>query len=335
MRSRRSQKGFTLVELAVVMLILGMIAAYTTPSIIFDINEKRANLTAQETQIILDAARSYRYKNGSWPGNLTCSNAIAILQGTTPPMLTSVAATNKYNSAVTTSCTAQTFSVDQEITTDWADVVVNALPASTLVNAATGLIRSTIGVPGTEPALDSKLSRIASGNADLNRMHTTLLMGGYDVNEAGTVNAQQGAFAGRVSAATAIVNGNLKSGSVNTGPVSSTSLSSGSVTSGSIVSNGAATVYGQFNAQGASQFAGRATFQNDIVINGVVNEGSGCSPRGAVAKSSNGGMLSCQNGIWMRTASVNPNLVSSGANCATYGKGAFAFDGSNNLYVCK
>lgn len=199
----KGQTGFTLIELSVVLAILALLAVFSVPKLMESINETRAYLTIQETQTLLDAARTYRMKNGAWPGNSTCSNAKVILEGTTPPMLSGVADKNKYNSAVSTLCTTYTFSVTQNIVEDWDGDVANGLPATTITDPTNHTIKTTIGVPGTEPALDSKLSRIATGDPEANRMRTTLLMGQQNIAEGGdiqlskanpTITAQSGSL---------------------------------------------------------------------------------------------------------------------------------------------
>ena len=46
---------------------------------------------------------------------------------------------------------------------------------------------STIGLPGSEPGLANKLSRVATGNPEDNRMRTTLYMGNQQIEEAGDI----------------------------------------------------------------------------------------------------------------------------------------------------
>lgn len=186
----KSHLGFTLVELAVVLAIAAMMAIATVPNYMARVNQTRAETTIQDTQAIIDAARLYRSEKGAWPGNATCSNAIAALGATSPPMLLGVSTTNRYNYPVTTSCTQYTFSVDQNTVKDWDGVLVNGLPGSQIVNASTYQIRTTVGAPGTESALDGKLSRIATGNAELNRMRTDLLMGNNSISEVNQITAQ-------------------------------------------------------------------------------------------------------------------------------------------------
>ncbi|HHH9441354.1 TPA: shufflon system plasmid conjugative transfer pilus tip adhesin PilV [Pseudomonas aeruginosa] len=205
----KSHQGFTLVELAIVLAISAMLAMATVPNYMTKVNQTRADTTIQDTQAIIDAARAYRSANGAWPGNATCSNAIAALGATSPPMLVGVSTNNRYNYPVTTSCTQYTFSVDQNAITDWDGVVVNGLPGSQIINAATSQIRTTVGAPGTEAALDGKLSRLATGNAELNRMRTDLLLGNNSINEVNQVNAQTLNAAGAVNAQTVAATGNI------------------------------------------------------------------------------------------------------------------------------
>lgn len=61
----KNQAGFTMLELSIGLAIMAIIVIYTTPNLIEDLNEKRANITAQETQTLIDAARTYRIREGN------------------------------------------------------------------------------------------------------------------------------------------------------------------------------------------------------------------------------------------------------------------------------
>ncbi|PLP85731.1 MULTISPECIES: type II secretion system protein [unclassified Pseudomonas] len=201
--SSKGQSGFTLIELSVVLAIMTLMAMFSVPKFMESINEKRTGLTIQETQAVLDAARTYRMKNGAWPGDSTCSNAKSVLEGTTPPMLSGVSNKNKFNAPISTQCTTYTFSITQNIIQDWDGDVANGLPSTTITDTANHTIKTTIGVSGTEPALSSKLSRVSTGNAEDNRMRATLYMGGQTIAEGGdiqlatanpTITAQNGSL---------------------------------------------------------------------------------------------------------------------------------------------
>lgn len=257
-------QGFTLIELAVVMMLVTLLAMLTTPSMMNEINQRRASATVEETQLIVDAARSYRMSTGAWPGNATCSDALTILKSGSSPMLVGVGALNKYNSPISTSCTALTFSVDQNAVQDWDGYIVNSMAGTEIVNSGQSQLRTTIGIPGSEPALNSKLSRIATGNAELNRMRTTLLLGGNDITEIENIEA---------------VSANL---------------------SGGLDVKQAAVIGGLLASKGKSQFEKEASFDDVVVLNKVVIEGpavGGCKT-GAIARNSAGATLSCQSGVW-------------------------------------
>lgn len=263
----KKERGFTLVELMVVLGILSLLAALTTPSYIEELNQKRAVVSAGETQQILDAARSYRSDKGAWPGNATCSNALAVLSNPTDQYLVGVNSFNRYNSPYSTSCTSKTFSLDQETVADWDGFLVNSLAGTEIVDSATHLVRSTIGIPGSEPALDAKLSRVATGNAELNRMRTTLLLGNNNVTEVNKLEAVSGQFSVSVAGATLTV-------------------------------AQTAAIGGLLQAQGESQFVGKAAFNDEVILNKVAVAGTGGCTTGAIARDSTGKTLSCQAGTW-------------------------------------
>ncbi|UTN36044.1 type II secretion system GspH family protein (plasmid) [Pseudomonas aeruginosa] len=185
----RKQAGFTLIELVVVMAVMALIAALMTPNMMEELNLRRANLTAEDTTAILDAARSYRVATASWPGGATCATAINVLK--TGGYLGAMSTSNRYNNAITTTCDTRTFSVVQAAVKDWDGYLVNSIAGTEITAAATNTIRSTIGVPGSEPALSNKLTRVDTGNLEDNRMRTNLLMGGWQINEAGNINFSQ------------------------------------------------------------------------------------------------------------------------------------------------
>lgn len=184
------QRGFTLIELMVVLAVLGIIAAYTTPKYVEELNLRRANLTAEDTAQIMDAARSYRVATASWPGGASsCSNAITVLKA--DGYLSGLSTTNRYNNAITTSCDTKTFSVIQSAVEDWDGYLTNSIAGTEITSAGSYQITSKIGIPGSEPALSNKLTRVATGNIEDNRMRTTLYMGGQQMAEAGDINFSQ------------------------------------------------------------------------------------------------------------------------------------------------
>lgn len=277
---KRSNLGFTLIEVSVTLAVMAIFAMLAVPSLMADINERRASVTIQETQALIDAARKYRLTNGFWPGGATCINAISTLNSTTPPMLGLGSTTNKYNSPITTSCTAFTFSVDQGATMDWDRVIANGLPGTRVVNPATYTIRTTIGNPGSEPALDDKLARVATGNAELNRMRATLLLGNNNISEARNISTEDLDVTGNVSAS-------------------------------KLTTTSDAVIDGALTASSTSQFDKQATFNDIIALSKTVTMGDTCSPTGAIARDSTGQTVSCQSGVW----SLNVSELPTGGAC--------------------
>ncbi len=82
MKSQR--KGFTLVELVVVVLVLGIIAAVAAPKMFDTAGNARDNATKQSLAVVRDAIELYRAQNGSYPGD---SGTQADLQTDLQPLL--------------------------------------------------------------------------------------------------------------------------------------------------------------------------------------------------------------------------------------------------------
>lgn len=310
-RSTLAQGGFSMLEVMVAVSIMSLIAVATTPVWINDYNEKRSNLTIEETQSILDAARVYRVEHGTWPGGTTCLSAVNALKSTSPPLLAGVTNVNPFNQTLSTSCTTTTFSVDQTVSPDWDGVVANGLASSQVLSAPSNTVRTTIGVPGTEPALDSKLSRIATGNAEMNRMQTTLLLGNNDIREVAHIDADSLNVAGNTTTGTLGV----------VGAASAASLAvSGTTTTGALNVTGNAVVGGTTRLNGAvtfndtARFNDAADFREVVKLNKVVTEGASCTAagNGAIARNAAGLTLSCQSGVWKGSGGKPTTIIATG-----------------------
>lgn len=284
MARTNSQRGFTLIELAISMAILALGAIAAAPTLIEELNDNRAAVTIQETQTILDAARAYRIQTGVWPDSGTCANAMAVLKGTTPPLLAGIGTVNKYNAAITTSCTAATFSVDQNIVKDWDTVVANGLPATQVTNAATNTIRSTVGIPGSEPALNDKLSRTAQGNVELNTMRTDIRMANNNITGANNLDTVSVTASGQIAAGALAVTGRAILGEfIQLNAISNEGTSCTTAGLQSRTSTG----------QGL-QCVGGAWVKSVAWNTNSVSSGSGCNPKGSLGFDASGKLYVCK-----------------------------------------
>ena len=66
----RSRKGFTLVELMIVVLILGALAAIAIPRIVGGAASAKANACKTNVDLINSQIELYYSNTGSWPANL-------------------------------------------------------------------------------------------------------------------------------------------------------------------------------------------------------------------------------------------------------------------------
>jgi general secretion pathway protein G len=73
---RKNRAGFSLVELVVVVLILGILAAVAAPRMFDTANDARQNGTKQSLSVIRDAIELYKSQNGSFPPAATLATAL-------------------------------------------------------------------------------------------------------------------------------------------------------------------------------------------------------------------------------------------------------------------
>jgi general secretion pathway protein G len=66
-RAARKPRGFTLVEIMVVVVILGILAALIVPRVVGRTDEARAVATKQDIAAIMQALKLYRLDNGRYP----------------------------------------------------------------------------------------------------------------------------------------------------------------------------------------------------------------------------------------------------------------------------
>ena len=73
---RKKRAGFSLIELVVVVLILGILAAVAAPRMFDTANNARQNGTKQSLSVIRDAVELYKSQNGSNPPAATMATAL-------------------------------------------------------------------------------------------------------------------------------------------------------------------------------------------------------------------------------------------------------------------
>lgn len=69
LNNRKRRAGFTLVELVVVVLVLGIIASVAAPKMFDTAGDARDNGTTQSLAVVRDAVELYRAEYGSYPGD--------------------------------------------------------------------------------------------------------------------------------------------------------------------------------------------------------------------------------------------------------------------------
>jgi general secretion pathway protein G len=66
---RRSRRGFTLIELVVVVLVMGILAAVAAPRMFDTATNAKVNSARQSLSVLRDAIELHKAQNGIYPGN--------------------------------------------------------------------------------------------------------------------------------------------------------------------------------------------------------------------------------------------------------------------------
>ena len=75
--ARRVRRGFTLIELVVVVLVMGILAAVAAPKMFDTASTAKTNSTRQSLVVVRDAIELYKAQNGTYPGQTGTGTALA------------------------------------------------------------------------------------------------------------------------------------------------------------------------------------------------------------------------------------------------------------------
>ena len=67
--NRQLRKGFSLIEMVIVILILGIIAAVAAPRMFDTATTAEENTTRQQLAVLRNAIEMYRARSGAYPGS--------------------------------------------------------------------------------------------------------------------------------------------------------------------------------------------------------------------------------------------------------------------------
>lgn len=153
--STGSKKGFSLIELCIVLAVLAVLAGSITPVFIKRIQVKAGEKTALEISAIEQAGLAYYADNNAWPQNLADLQNAGYLNP-------SWATNNPWQNPYTISSSAGSFTVSTIVPQEWTGLVARDLPSSSI--SGTSVI-SSVPAPGSmlDPSLPAGSIIIWSG----------------------------------------------------------------------------------------------------------------------------------------------------------------------------
>ena len=135
----RNKRGFSLIELCIVIGLLAILAGSITPVFIKRVQVKAGEKTAQEMSVIQQAALSYYVANNAWPASIQALQSASYLNP-------SWVSNNPWQNAYTISSNATSFTVSTTVPQEWVNLVARDLPTSSVSGAVVG---SAVPAPGS------------------------------------------------------------------------------------------------------------------------------------------------------------------------------------------
>ena len=280
---RRLHAGFTLVEVALAMAILSLLAAAVVPVAIRQVELQFAQRTGREVSLIQESAKWFYVDQRRWPASIAELQSSRYLNpswnGLTP-----------WGQPYTLTRTSASFSVSAPVPAGVEGQVQQlVVTPSTALQGANVVVTSTVPVPGREASLAMLVHKEGdwmSGPLELRDAHIAFTSGGaqlwraglsgssFSISDFGTQRLGIDRGSGQTSL-TSVSAGPAVLSSVNAGPGSFSSVNAGSGSfsglsagSGSLGSASISSLSG-----GSASFRGNIS-ANDLAVNSIGHSAS-------------------------------------------------------------
>ena len=139
-----NKKAFTLLELAVVLGVLSILAASIAPVFINQAFIRASQKTALEIGVIQESARGYYIDTETWPHSLAVLQTGGYLSG-------AWVAKNPWGNDYTINSAPKWFSVSTDVPDNWTTSIAASLPAASVSGQT---VTSVIPIPGVAASID-------------------------------------------------------------------------------------------------------------------------------------------------------------------------------------